>query len=307
MIRPRPRTRRREADAKPADPMPVKPEPMKPKRKHTKPKPRTRKHPKPKGTPMNGIKGIVITRPGFPIDEPETKEPEGLSLNGPEGVNQGLSLNGPEGLSLNGLEGLTPPFLKGTFKTRKTDAMRKRGLNFKGRPLGTSLNSLAIRFKVRKAQALKNGQKNSQKNQTKKSTKGRITERKKQYLDSLLEKVAEEKERNQLVQAVKKMVPENSPTTTLAKEKKREENRISKEYKKVANTDKMFGETYIKQPTRMEGMSPALARELFKASRKAELSDYQAQRRLLMENQPQTKPLTNTNVGDFRGKLAIKV
>jgi hypothetical protein len=286
----------------------MKGEPMKPKRKHSKAKPKSRKNPKgsnvPKGTPMNGIKGIVITRPGFPVDEPI---PEGLSLNGPEVVNQGLSLNGPEGL--------TPPFLKGTFKTRKTEAMRKRGLNFKGRPLGTSLNSLAIRFKVRKAQALKNGlkndqknaQKNGPKNQTKKSTKGRITERKKQYMNSLLEKVAEEKERNQTVQEVKKMVPQNSPTTILAKEKKREENRISKEYKQMAKTDKLFGETYNRQPTQMEGMSPTLAKELFKASHKAEMSDYQAQRRLLMENQPQTKPLTNTNVGDFRGKLATNV
>jgi hypothetical protein len=241
---------------------------------------------------MNGLKGIAITRPGFPLDEPI-----------PEEVNQGLSLNGPEGL--------TPPLLKGTFKTRKTEAMRKRGLNFKGRPLGTSLNSLAIRFKVRKAQAQKNGQKNDQKNgpknQTKKSIKGRITERKKQYMNSLLEKVAEEKERNQTIQEVKKMVPQNSPTTTLAKEKKREENRISKEYKQVAKTDKLFGETYNRQPTQMEGMSPTLAKELFKASQKAEMSDYQAQRRLLMENQPQTKPLTNTNVGDFKGKLATNV
>lgn len=297
MIRPRPRTRRREPVAKPADPKPVNPEPMKgepmkPKRKHTKPKPKSRKNPKPKGTPMNGIKGIAITRPGFPVDEPI---PEGVSLNGPEVMNQGLSLNGPEGL--------TPPFLKGTFKTRKTEAMRKRGLNFKGRPLGTSLNSLAIKFKVRKAQTLKNGQKNH----TKKSTKGRITERKKQYMNSLLEKVVEEKERNQAVQEVKKMVPQNSPTTILAKEKKREEKRIAKEYKKVAKTDRMFGETYNRQPTQMEGISPTVAKELFKASRKAELSDYQAQRRLLMENQPQTKPLTNTNVGDFRGKLEIKV
>lgn len=289
MIRPKPRTRRRD---------PVNAE--KPKRKHTKPKPKSRKHAKesnvPKGTPMNGLKGIAITRPGFPLDEPI---PEGPSSNGTEVVNQGLSLNGPEGL--------TPPLLKGTFKTRKTEAMRKRGLNFKGRPLGTSLNSLAIRFKVRKAQALKNDQKNGPKNQTKKSIKGRITERKKQYMNSLLEKVAEEKERNQTVQEVKKMVPQNSPTTILAKEKKQEEKRIAKEYKQMAKTDKLFGETHNKQPTEMEGMSPTLAKELFKASHKAEMSDYQAQRRLLMEHQPQTKPLTNTNVGDFRGKLATNV
>ena len=299
MIRPRPRTRRREpgtkpADQKPADQKPVQPKPMKPKRK-----PKSRKNPK--GTPMNGIKGISLKAPGFPIDEPI---PEGLSLNGPEVMNQGLSLNGP-----------TPPLLKGTFKTRKTEAMRKRGLNFKGRPLGTSLNSLAIRFKVRKAQALKNAQKNAQKNNLKngqkngqkKSTKGRITERKKQYLNSLLEKVAEEKQRNQAIQAIKKMVPENSPTTTLAKEKKREENRISKEYKDEAKFDEVFGQTHNRQPSQMEGISPTVAKELFKASRKSELSDYQAQRMLLMENRPQTKPRTNTNVPNFRGELAIKV
>jgi hypothetical protein len=84
---------------------------------------------------MNGIKGISLNTPGFPLDEPVQEEPR-------------WNLYEQE---------TRHPLIKGTFKMRKTNAMRKKGLNFKGNPLGTSLNSLAIRVKVRKAQEKMNG------------------------------------------------------------------------------------------------------------------------------------------------------
>ena len=51
--------------------------------------------------------------------------------------------------------------------------------------------------------------------------------------------------------------------------------------KNEAKFDKLFGNRHDKLAIEMNGMPPDLANELAKASRKAELSDYKAQRKLL--------------------------
>jgi hypothetical protein len=254
----------------------------------------------PKGTPMNGPKkGISLTTPGFPLDE-APKEPNQI------GVSLGLSLNdAPK-----------------TFQTRKAEAMRKKGLNLKGNPLGSKLNSLgskgnslghslghslANRVKRRKEQALKNvqknGQKNGQKSQTKK-LKGRITERKMKELEARLEKAKQNREHDKALRELRKMEPKEDPEMILSREKKAESNRIGREYKADAEFDKLFGTRHDEQPTHMEGMDPEVAKELFKASRKSELSNYKAQMKLSTQNQSQPKPKSNTNIPDFKGKLS---
>jgi len=231
-------------------------------------------------TGTNG-KGILVSQPGFPSDESiqeESQEP-------------GLSLNSPE----------NHPLTRGTFKTRKTDAMRKKGLNLKGNPLGTSLNSLAIRVKVRKAQAEAQALKN-----TKKNKKKTLKDRKKEALDKILQNVTQSKEDAIVKGDVAKLVVEDSPKTRLKKEKKEEWNLAAKQQQEEEDFENLFENRHGEQATKMEGMDPQIAIELLKATTKAEESNREAMKReerLWMGPRRQKGPKSNTNLPNFRGEL----
>jgi len=195
----------------------------------------------PKGTPMNGPKVISLKTEGFPLDETNQDPME-------------------PGLSLSDVPKNEVPK---TFQTRKAEAMRKKGLNLKGNPLGSKLNSLANRVALRKEQALKNNPKN---NQTKKAIKGRITDRKMEIKDKL-EKAKQVREHDKMLRELGKMEAEEDPELI------------------------------------MEGLDPAIAQHLEIMKRKAVLSDAKAQRQLIPKTKNQTKPKSNTNLPDFRGKL----
>ena len=221
------------------------------------------------GTPMNGIKGISLN-----------ETPLGLSLNEPEIPNH--------------------PLLRGTFKTRKANAMRKKGLNLKGNPLGTSLNSLAIRVKVRKAQ----DQHQDQKNKTKKAIKGRITDRKKKALESILENMAQSKDHNKVLRELRKMEPTESPETILKREKaeasKKREALNHKMYKNAVNFEYVYGDIHKTQYT--HELDPEIAKELAISSRKANWGKANEPRAIF--HGTQQYPASNTNVPAYHGKLS---
>jgi hypothetical protein len=242
---------------------------------------------------MNGPKkGISLTTPGFPLDE-APKEPNQI------GVSLGLSLDDPK-----------------TFQTRKAEAMRKKGLNLKGNPLGTSLNSLAIRVKVRKAQALKNGlknglkndQKNGQKNTKKNNPKKKtLKDRKMEEMKAILKKAKQTREHDKALRELRKMEPVD-PKAILEQEKKKEkekkkiqQEKIEKEYKNEHNFDKMFEGLHENQHMNMEGLDPAIAQQLERASHKAVLSDAKAQKALLKDPKPKSK--SNNNIPDYRDEM----
>lgn len=225
----------------------------------------------------------------------KTNGPKGTSMNGPKMNTKGISLNENHPLK--------------TFKTRKTNAMRKRGLNFKGNPLGTSLNfrpklSLKNLIQQRRNQnqnSKKDSQKDSQKNSQKNTKAKGFKDRKREGLAKILENIAKSKERN----IVRRIKPQEDPETILAREKKENEERIEKEYKAEANFDNLFDGVHDKQHLKMEGVNTNIARGLMMASRKAELSDYKAMKKIVDDIQRnQTEPKNNSNFPDFRGKLA---
>lgn len=210
----------------------------------------------------------------------KTNGPKGTSMNGPK-------IDGPKGISLNENHPLK------TFKTRKTNAMRKRGLNFKGKPLGTSLN-------FRPKLSLKNliqQRRNQDQRKNLKNTKT-FKDRKKNALAKILENVAQSKERNTSLRELRRMEPEEDPEKILAREKKENEKRIEKEYRPLPNFYSIIDGLKYNQPN-MKGAEPDIVKELTIASRNAELSGYRAKIN-------QTEPKNNSNVPDFRGRLAKK-
>jgi len=243
-------------------------------------------------------KGISLNTPGFPSGV-EPKEPN-------QAPSQEL------GLSLN-----DAPKAPKTFQTRKAEAMLKKGLNVKGNPLGKKLNSLGSKdislanlVKRRKEQALKNDQKNHQKNHkngpTKKAIKGRITDRKRNALAKVLEKVNQDKEGAKVRRELAKLTAQNSPKTILAKEKKEEWNIAAKQQQEEEDFENLYENRHGEQAIKMEGMEPELANELFKATTRAQESNREAMKReerMWMGPRSQKGPKSNTNLPDFRGEL----
>lgn len=180
-----------------------------------------------------------------------------------------------------------------TFKTRKTNAMRKRGLNFKGNPLGTSLNFPKLSLKNLIQQRRNHDQKSQKDSQKNTKAKG-FKDRKKNALAKILENVAKSKERNTALRELKKATIQEEPNLVLGRSIQLAEREEREE--KEQNFDNLFDGVHDKQHLKMEGVNANIARGLMMASRKAELSD---QARI-----DQTEPKKNSNVPDFRGKLA---
>jgi hypothetical protein len=151
--------------------------------------------------------------------------------------------------------------------------------------------------KRRKEQALKNDQKNhkNQKNgPTKKAIKGRITDRKMEEIKAILKKATQRQEHETMLRELGKMEPKEEAKITLEQEKKME-------YKKEHNFDEMFEGQHENQHMEMEGLDPAIAQQLERASHKAVLSDAKAQRAILKDSNP--KPKTNSNIPDYRDEM----
>jgi len=222
----------------------------------------------------------------------KTNGPKGTSMNGPKMNTKGISLNENHYL------------LRGTFKTRKTNAMRRKGLNFKGNPLGTSLNfrpklSLKNLIQQRRNQD-QNGQKDGQKNDRKKTKAKGFKDRKREGLAKILENVAKSKERNTALRELKKATIQEEPNLVLERSIQ-----LAEREEKEQNFDNLFDGVHDKQHLNTEGINMDVSRGLMMASRKAELSDYQAMKKMVNNIQRnQTEPKNNTNVPDFRGKLA---
>jgi hypothetical protein len=239
-----------------------------------------------------------------PKRKPKSKKTNGPKTNGPK-MNgpKGTSMNGPKTNSTKGISLNENHPLK-TFKTRKTNAMRKRGLNFKGNPLGTSLNfrpklSLKNLIQQRRNQDQKNNRKNSQKNQ--KKTKG-FKDRKKNALAKILENMKESKERNTALRELKKATIQEEPNLVLDRSIQLAEREEREE--KEQNFDNLFDGLHDKQHLNTKGMNVDVSRGLMMASRKAELSNYHAMKKIDDIQRNQTEPKNNSNFPDFRGKLA---